>query len=118
MYRYAGQQDIVVGTPIANRNRREIEELIGFFVNTLVLRIRPSDAKSFRELLHEVREICLQAYTHQDLPFEKLVEELQPERNLSHSPLFQTAFHLQNVLTEELSLAGLSISLVQTEIKK
>lgn len=118
LYRYTGQEDIVIGTPIAGRNRREVEELIGFFINTLVLRTRVSGAMTFRELLQHVREICLQAYTHQDVPFEKLVEELHPERNLSHSPLFQTMFHLQNVLNENLILSGLSVSVVETEITK
>jgi NRPS condensation-like uncharacterized protein len=75
LYRYTGQQDIVIGSPIANRNRTEIEELIGFFANTLVLRTHLSGNPSFRELLKRVREVCLGAYTHQDLPFEKLVED-------------------------------------------
>ncbi|MGE5325043.1 MAG: amino acid adenylation domain-containing protein [Actinomycetota bacterium] len=118
LYRYTGQEDIVIGTPIAGRNRRDVEELIGFFINTLVVRTRVSGAMSFRELLQHVREICLQAYTHQDVPFEKLVEELHPERNLSHSPLFQTMFHLQNVLNENLVLSGLSVSVVETQITK
>lgn len=118
LYRYTRQEDIVIGTPIAGRNRRDVEELIGFFINTLVMRARISGAMSFRKLLQEVREICLQAYTHQDVPFEKLVEELHPERNLSHSPLFQTMFHLQNVLNEGLILSGLSVSVVETEITK
>lgn len=112
LYRYTGQEDIAVGTPIANRNRREIEELIGFFVNNLVLRVKLSAGSAFLEILKAVREICLEGYSHQDVPFEKLVEELQPERSLSHSPLFQVVFHLQNVLTQELKLPGLSISMV------
>jgi amino acid adenylation domain-containing protein len=115
LHRYTNQEDILVGTPIANRNRAETESLIGFFVNTLVLRARFSDAMTFRELLGQVRETALEAYTHQDLPFEKLVEELQPERALSHSPLFQVAFHLQNVLTERLNLSDLSMSQLEIE---
>src|SRR5262249_48717005 len=87
--RYSGQEDICVGSPIANRTRKEIEPLIGFFVNTLVLRTNLSDNPSFKELLHQVKETALAAYAHQDLPFEKLVEAINPERNLSHTPLFQ-----------------------------
>ena len=94
--RYCGQQDIAVGTPIAGRARQEIEGLIGFFVNTLVLRADLSNNPTFKELLRQVRETTLEAYTHQDLPFEKLVEELHPERNPSISPLFQVMFELQN----------------------
>ncbi|HKR97153.1 MAG TPA: condensation domain-containing protein, partial [Candidatus Angelobacter sp.] len=118
LYRYTGQEDILAGTPIANRNRREIEELIGFFVNNLVLRVKLSADSTFLDVLKTVREICLEAYSHQDVPFERLVEELQPERSLSHSPLFQVVFHLQNVLTDELKLRGLSISMVNTPITK
>ena len=96
LHRYTGQEDIVVGSPIANRNRVEIEGLIGFFANTLVLRADLSENPSFPELLKRIRKTCLEAYSHQDLPFEKLVEELQPERSLSHGPLFQVMFVLQN----------------------
>ena len=96
LYRYTGEEDLVVGTPIAGRNRAEIEGLIGFFTNSLVLRARLSGNPSFAEFLQRVREVTLGAYEHQDLPFEKLVEELQPERSLSHNPLFQVFFSLQN----------------------
>jgi amino acid adenylation domain-containing protein len=94
--RYSGQLDIVVGSSIANRTRSEIEQLIGFFVNTLVLRTDFSGRPSFRELVQRVKVMAMEAYAHQDLPFEKLVEELQPERSLGHTPLFQVMFALQN----------------------
>ena len=97
LHRYTGQDDIVVGTPIANRNRAEIEGLIGFFVNTLVMRTDTSGNPVFRELLKQVRKSTLDAYAHQDLPFEKLIMELKPERDLSRNPIFQVMFALQNV---------------------
>ena len=107
LFRYSNQEDIVVGTPIANRTRMETENLIGFFVNTLVMRTDLSGDPSFRELLGRVREMALDAYSHQDLPFEKLVEDLQPERSLGHMPLFQTLFALQNAPTPSRELAAL-----------
>jgi amino acid adenylation domain-containing protein len=97
LYRYTGQEDIVVGTGIANRGRAEIEGLIGFFVNTLVLRTDLSGNPSFQELLKRIQRVTLGAYAHQDMPFEKLVEELQPGWSLSRTPLFQVAFILQNI---------------------
>ena len=109
MSRYSGQQEVVVGTDIANRNCAEIEGLIGFFVNQLVIRVGVRETESFKELLGRVREVCLGAYAHQDLPFEKLVEELQPERDLSRSPLFQVKLILQNAPREELELEGLKL---------
>ncbi len=115
LHRYTGQPDIVVGTPVVGRNRGELEGLIGFFVNTLVLRTELSDNPSFKELLARVREVCLGAYAHQELPFEKLVEELQPERSLSHMPLFQVMFSLLEVDPAPLSLAGLETSEVKIE---
>ncbi|HEY6186084.1 MAG TPA: amino acid adenylation domain-containing protein [Pyrinomonadaceae bacterium] len=109
LYRHTGQEDILVGTPIANRNRVETEPLIGFFVNTLVLRANLGGNPEFRELLRRVRKIALEAYAHQDLPFERLVEELQPQRDLSRNALFQVLLALQNAPMGELELQGLTI---------
>ncbi len=100
LMRYTGQTDISVGTPIANRRRAEVEGLIGFFVNTLVLRTDLGGDPTFEQLLARVREVCLQAYVHQDVPFEKVVEALDPERDLSHSPLLQVMLVLQNTPLE------------------
>jgi len=113
LYRYTGQEDIVVGSPIANRNQTEIEGLIGFFVNTLVLRSDLSGNPTFGELLDRVRKTALEAYDHQDFPFEKLVEELQPERSLSHSPLFQVMFVLQNTPPSIIKLGSLRVNSVR-----
>jgi len=110
LYRYTGQEDIAVGSPIANRNRSELEGLIGFFVNSLVLRTDLSSNPTFRELLGRVREVALGAYAHQDLPFEKLVQELHPQRDLSRHPLFQVAIALQNTPQEALELPGLKLN--------
>jgi len=96
LHLYTGAEDVAVGSPVANRNRVEIEELIGFFVNTLVLRTDLAGDPAIPELLDQVREVALGAYVHQDLPFEKLVEALSPERGLSHTPLFQVMFALHN----------------------
>ena len=96
LHRYSGQDDIVVGAPIANRNRRQLEDLIGFFVNTLVLRTDLHGDRTFRQLLDRVRHVAVAAYAHQDVPFEKVVEELHPERDLSRNPLFQVIVQLHN----------------------
>ena len=110
LHRYSGQRDVLVGSPIANRNRSEVEGLIGFFVNTLVLRTDFIGDPSFVELLGQVRETTLGAYMHQDLPFERLVEELKPERLLSQSPLFQVLFALQDPPFQGLELPELSLT--------
>jgi amino acid adenylation domain-containing protein len=115
LYRYTGQEDLLVGSPIANRNRAETEALIGFFVNTLVLRTDLSGNPRFTQLLGRVRDTALEAYAHQDLPFEKLVEELRPERSLSHAPLFQIMFALQSAPMPVLELPDLTASLLQID---
>ena len=114
LYRYSGQDDLVVGSPIANRNRAELEELLGMFVNTLVLRTSLRGDPAFAEVLARVNETALAAYAHQDLPFEKLVEELQPERNLSAAPFFQVMFIYQNVPEREAALAGLTFEFMES----
>jgi amino acid adenylation domain-containing protein len=115
LFRYTGADEIVVGSPVAGRNRAEVEPLIGFFVNTLVLRTDMSGNPRFREVLKRVHEVTLGAFAHQDVPFEKLVEELQPERSLSHVPLFQVMFAFQNAPTVSAELPGLSLSAVDVE---
>src|SRR5215472_800967 len=107
--RSSNQDDIVVGAPIANRNRAELEDMMGFFANTLALRTRFREGASFEDVLAQVKETTLEAYDHQDLPFEKLVEDIQPERNLSHNPLFQVLFSLQNLVPPDFELPGLKL---------
>ena len=116
LYRLSGEDDIVVGTPVAGRNRREIEGLIGFFVNTLVLRTNLGGDPSFEELLGRVRKVALQAYTHQDLPFEQLVQTLQPTRDLSYTPLFQVMFVLDDARVPSVKLPELTVSSYAVEI--
>ncbi|MEM7345612.1 MAG: amino acid adenylation domain-containing protein, partial [Chloroflexota bacterium] len=108
LYRYTQQTDIVVGSPIANRNYADIENIVGFFINTLVLRTNIDGESTFRTVLGQIRETALNAYAHQDLPFEKLVETLQPDRDLSYTPLFQVMFILQNVPTQQLGFSDIS----------
>jgi amino acid adenylation domain-containing protein len=116
LWRWSGQPDVVVGTPIAGRTRAETETLIGFFVNTLALRTKLEGERSFRESLRQVREVCLGAYANQEVPFEKLVEELQPERSLGHTPLFQVFFNLLNARDNEFELPGLIVESMEGEI--
>ncbi|HZG54634.1 MAG TPA: condensation domain-containing protein, partial [Pyrinomonadaceae bacterium] len=112
LYRYTGQEQMLIGAPIANRTRGETEGLIGFFVNTLVVRGDLSGDPTFNELIARVRETALGGYAHQDVPFDKLVEELQPERGLNRMPLFQVVFSLQNAPAEELKLPELELSMI------
>ncbi len=113
--RYSGQEDIVVGTPIANRTRGELEALIGFFVNTLVMRTDLSGTPSFRELVRRVRRVALGAYANQDLPFEQIVDAIRSTRDLSRSPLFQVMFILQNAPTANLELGDLTLQFLPVE---
>jgi amino acid adenylation domain-containing protein len=115
LYRYTGQEDITVGSPIANRNQMEVQDLIGCFVNTLALRTDLSGNPTFRELLGRVRKVALEGYAHQDLPFERLVEELRPERNLGHSPLFQVMLVLQNTPTPTLQFSHVTLEAVEVD---
>jgi amino acid adenylation domain-containing protein len=117
LYRYTGQEKILIAAPIANRARPELEPLIGCFVNTLALRTDLSGKPSFRELLYRVRDVCFGAYAHQDLPFEKLVEELEPERDLSRNPLCQVLFILQNAPRPLPNLSGMSFARVDLDSK-
>ncbi|HVG07844.1 MAG TPA: amino acid adenylation domain-containing protein [Thermoanaerobaculia bacterium] len=110
LHRYTGERDVVVGSPIANRTRIELEKVIGLFINTLVLRTGVEPRQSFRDLVARVRSTAFGAYAHQAVPFEKVVEELQPERDLSRTPLFQVMFILQNTPMEAVELPGLRLS--------
>jgi non-ribosomal peptide synthetase component F len=114
--RYSGQDDVVVGSPVAGRNYRETEGLIGFFVNTLPLRVKVGTELRFVELLQRVKEVCLGAYAHQDVPFEKLVEELQPRREASRSPLYQVVLTLENAPRTDLALGGLSLETLESGV--
>ena len=115
MFRYTNQADLTVGTPVAGRSRQELESLIGFFVNTLVLRTTVTGQPAFREFLHQVREASLGAYAHQDLPFEKLVEELPSQMERGRTPFFQVMFALEDTLIQEVVLPGLEISPLELE---
>ena len=109
LHRHSGQTDIVIGSPVAGRNRRETEGLIGFFINSLVLRVDISGDPTFRELLTRVRTVTLEALSHQDIPFEKLVEELKPRRDPGRNPLFQVSFGAVEAAVSQLNLDGIEI---------
>ncbi|HET7695318.1 MAG TPA: amino acid adenylation domain-containing protein [Vicinamibacterales bacterium] len=114
--RYSGQRDIVVGSPIANRTRAELENLIGFFVNSLVMRVSLAGRPTGRELLRRAKEVALAAYAHQDLPFDRVVEELQPQRDLSRNPLFQVMLAVQNMPAWSLDLPALALLPYETPV--
>ncbi|MCK5522105.1 MAG: amino acid adenylation domain-containing protein [Thiomargarita sp.] len=115
LFRYSRQNDIIIGSPISNRTQKQVESLIGFFVNNLVLRLNLSGNPSFKQIMQQARKVALEAYAHQDIPFERLVDELQPERNLSYSPLFQVAFVLLNVPKSTHDLSDLTINRFKVE---
>ena len=115
LFRYTGQSDIVIGSPVANRTHSQIEPLIGFFINNLVLRVKFTENLTFSELLQQVKTTALDAYSHQELSFERLVDELQVERSLSYSPIFQTLFVIQNAPVGEIELGKLRIKPLPTE---
>ncbi|MEG3972253.1 amino acid adenylation domain-containing protein [Microcoleus sp. T2B6] len=110
LHRYSGQDDICIGSPFANRNRTEIESLIGFFVNTLVLRTQIKENPSFSEFVTQVQQVVLDAYAHQDVPFDQVVEALQPERSLSYNPFYQVMFVLENFALDTLELPGIRLT--------
>ncbi|HKP12540.1 MAG TPA: amino acid adenylation domain-containing protein, partial [Blastocatellia bacterium] len=115
LHRYSAQDDILVGVPVANRTHRGVEGLIGLFTNTLVMRMALRRSATFRELLRQVRAVALGAYAHQEIPFEKVVESVRPERALSHAPLFQVAFTVQNMPLPALELAGLTLQFMDVD---
>ncbi|MFB2921206.1 MULTISPECIES: condensation domain-containing protein, partial [Aerosakkonema] len=110
LHRYSGQDDICIGSPFANRNRTELESLIGFFVNTLVLRTQIKENPNFLEFVAQVQQVVLDAYAHQDVPFDQVVEALQPERSLSYNPLFQVMFVLENFALDAVELPGITLT--------
>jgi amino acid adenylation domain-containing protein len=120
LWRLSGERDISVGTPVAGRTRAQLEKVIGFFVNTIVLRTRVQAAHTFIQLLHEVRKVCVSAYAHQELPFEMLLANLHTDRSLSHQPLFQVMFQVQNSPAETLSFDGIESTpiLIENETAK
>ncbi|WP_374964211.1 amino acid adenylation domain-containing protein [Lysinibacillus sp. RS5] len=116
LHRYTGEADILLGTPIAGRNQQELEDIIGFFVNTLVIRTTVNEKYTFEEYVENVKDVCLEAYMNQDIPFDKLVEELNPERNLNTTPIVQTFFSMQNTLEKEISFEENLAEFIETDI--
>src|SRR4030095_8759391 len=112
--RHTGQDDIIVGSTIAGRNRPETDGLIGFFINALALRTDLSGNPTFLDLLKRVREVCLDAYTHQDLPFERVVEEINPQRDLGRNPLFQVMFNMADTSERTLTLQGGTVTKISS----
>src|SRR6185295_16450835 len=112
---YSGQDELVLGSPVAGRNETATEALIGFFVNTVVYRMNVSGDPTFAQLLRRVRDVVLDVYEHQELPFDKLVEELQPKRNPAYGTIFQAMFSLQNVRTPDLTFAGLDVTQIAVD---
>lgn len=117
LYRYSNQQDLAIGTPVANRERQELEPLIGFFVNTVVIRSRVNPQLSFRDFLHQIRQQALACFARQEVAFEDVVDALNPERNLSHSPLFQIMFSMQNAPSASLNIPNLKTCPVRIEVE-
>ena len=109
LHKYSGQEDVIVGTPIAGRNHGDVQPLIGIFVNTLAIRSYPASEKTFLSYLNEVKETTLRAFEHQNYPFEQLVDKVQVTRDLSRNPLFDTMFTMQNTENEEFELEGLRL---------
>lgn len=118
LHRYSGQEDLIIGSPIAGRNRQEVEPLIGYFSNTLALRVNFAENPTFLDLLAQVRQVAQDAYEHQDLPFERLVEEVQPERNLNYAPIFQILFGLQTMQGDVFTLPELTVTQLEAGVKK
>jgi Condensation domain len=117
LYGYTAQEDIIIGTPVANRNRAEIEPLIGFFINMLPMRTDLSGNPRFRELLKQVKDVVLDGYAHQDLPFEELIKEIRPERSTMEMPLFNVVLGVQNIRGEDLKLGDLEVKPMIMESK-
>ena len=115
LHRHTGQTDIVVGSPVAARSRKDFEQLIGFFLNMLVLRLDFSGNPTFAEVIQRARNVCISALSHREVPFERLVEELHPDRTLGQNPLFQVSFAFKNTPRDPLDLADISVEDLEVE---